>query len=50
MICSGWLPSYLKTLDLARKGKTWLNVDGHIVDRHFVVCHLGRFVLGKALM
>jgi hypothetical protein len=28
----------------------WVNVDGNIVDRHFVVRDLGRVVLGKALM
>ncbi len=23
----------------------WLSVDGHSVDRHYVVCHLGRITI-----
>ncbi len=27
----------------------WLSVDGHSVDSHYVVCHLGRVLLRKLL-
>ncbi len=28
----------------------WLSVDGHSVDGHYVVCHLGRIALRKSSM
>jgi hypothetical protein len=28
----------------------WLSVDGHSVDSHYVVCHLGRIALQKSSM
>jgi hypothetical protein len=40
----------LRQLALGVMTVRWLSVDGHTVDGHYVVCHLGRIALRKLPM